>query len=202
MEDFLVTDKAAKLCLWRHKMWRNQFFNLLYSLENTKLKFYNHAIFGHSKHSNLGDRCPDSFFIDLMLIIISLSGIRSILIRKLLKSILHFRGKVKLSFPLLWLQDSLGYLTTLRMTFITPFYHVLWERSQTRHLKERKDVRRVLQVTVNLFFSYLACMSGACLQSFTGVELAHSECRPEQDPVMGAWKCRLISITWILHKIS
>ena len=29
MEDFLVTDKAAKLCLWRRKMWRNQFCNLL-----------------------------------------------------------------------------------------------------------------------------------------------------------------------------
>ena len=182
-------------------MRRNQFFNLLYSLENTKLKFYNHAIFGHSKHSNLGDRCPDSFFIDLMLIIISLPGIRSILIRKLLKSTLLLRRKVEISFPLSWLQDSLGYLTTLRMTFITPFYHVLRERSQTRHLKERKDVRRVLQVTVNLFFSYLACMSGACLQSFTGVELAHSECRPEQDTIIGAWKYRLISITWTLDKI-
>ena len=29
MEDFLVTDKATKLCLWRHKMWRNHFFHLL-----------------------------------------------------------------------------------------------------------------------------------------------------------------------------
>ena len=96
---------------------------------------------------------------------------------KLSKSTVQFRRKVKLSFQLSWRQDSVGYLTTLRMQFTIPFYHVLWERSQTRHLKEKKDVHRVLQVTVTPQFKLQACLglSGACLQIFMGKEWAQTK---------------------------
>ena len=106
--------------------------------------------------------------------ICSVPVILSILMQKLSKSTVQIQGKVKLSFQLSWRQDSLGYLTTLRMTFIIPFYHVQWERSQTRHLKEKKDVHSVLQVTVTLQFKLHACLglSAACLQNFIGAEWA------------------------------
>ena len=97
-------------------------------------------------------------FIVTLRLICSLSGILSFLMQKLSKSIVQFRNQVELSFLVLWLQDSLGYLTTLPMTFIIPFCHVQWGPSQTRHLKERKDARRVLQVTVTLRFNLHACL--------------------------------------------
>ena len=64
-----------------------------------------------------------------------------------------------------------------------------------KHDIKRKGRMYAVFSRLLLFFIYLACMFGACLKSFTGVELAHRELRPEQDTIMGALKYRSISRT-------